>query len=100
MKKRGNANQPLVIRPSSARHASKESSPLGSAALEAEVADPGMRGHFSKYRVCHTHHPARNVVCAGFAERHASECTPIQISERLRALYAHGQDGGNHRERR
>ena len=41
-------------------------SPLDITALERQVADASMPGHFSGWRVCHSHVDA---VCAGFHTR-------------------------------
>ena len=55
-------------------------------ALEDEIADPRMPGHFHKARACHSADwPATDVICAGFAERHGDDCTPVQIVRRLTA---------------
>lgn len=55
-------------------------SPLDLQRLEAEIADPHMEGHFSSYRICHH---STDVCCRGFFDRHAQDCTPIQIAQRL-----------------
>ena len=56
-------------------------------ALEAEIADPRMPGHFRGARACHSADwPATDTICAGFAERHGDDCTPIQIARRLEAM--------------
>ena len=55
-------------------------------ALEAEIADPRMPGHFAKARACHAVWPRTDVICAGFAERHGDDSTPVQLARRLAAL--------------
>ena len=43
-------------------------------ALEAEIADPRMLGHFRGARACHSEGwPSTDVICAGFAERHGDD---------------------------
>ena len=43
-------------------------------ALEAEIADPAMPGHFRGARACHSADwPATGTICAGFAERHGDD---------------------------
>lgn len=54
------------------------------AILEDEIRDPRMPDHFRGARACHSESwPARDVICAGFAERHGDDCTPGQIVRRL-----------------
>lgn len=54
-------------------------SPLDLAALEREIADPAMPGHFRGARACHSADwPRRDVICAGF-------CRPAR--RRLHAGY-------------
>lgn len=62
-----------------------ESSPLREdlPRLEAAIADPTAPGHFRGWRICHTDGVS---CCAGFAERHGDNCTPIQLARRLAAL--------------
>lgn len=48
--------------------------------LEAQVADPRMPGHFSKYRQCHHSNVA---VCAGFWSRHKDKFDIGQLAQRL-----------------
>ena len=56
-------------------------------ALEAEIADPRLPGHFAKARACHSEDwPSGDVLCAGFAARHGDDCTAIQIVRRLEAM--------------
>ena len=58
----------------------RKDSPLDLAALEAAIADPFMKGHFSGYRVCHH---SDDAVCRGFWNRHRDDCTPTQLAQRL-----------------
>lgn len=51
--------------------------------LEAECQDA--YGHFQRYRICHTNE--ESAVCKGFFRTHGKNCTPIQIAERLKALW-------------
>jgi len=52
-------------------------------ALEAQIADPRLRGHFRGYRACH-HAPDRaKVVCRGFWTRHRDHFDAGQIAQRL-----------------
>ena len=52
-------------------------------ALESEIADPAMPGHFAGWRICHT--DGGDTCCAGFAARHGDDCTAIQVVRRLAA---------------
>ena len=58
-------------------------------ALEAEIADPRMPGHFARARACHSAGwPRTDVFCAGFVERHGDDSTPVQLARRLAAMGA------------
>ena len=59
------------------------------AELEDEIRDPAAPYHFVRARACHSEGwPGTEVVCAGFAERHGENCTPVQLVRRLEALAA------------
>lgn len=55
-------------------------SPLDVRALEAEIADPFMAGHFRSHRVCHH---SSDAVCRGFWNRHADDFDAGQLARRL-----------------
>lgn len=48
--------------------------------LEAQVADPKMRGFFRGHRICHH---SKNVCCRGFWNRHKDKFALGQIAQRL-----------------
>lgn len=58
----------------------RRDSPLDLRALEAQVADPFMPGHFAGFRICHH---SDDAACRGFWNRHRDACTPMQIAHRL-----------------
>lgn len=60
----------------------RKNSPLDLARLENEVRDKHMPEHFARFRACH-HVDSNDVVCRGFWNRHAENCTPTQIASRL-----------------
>lgn len=51
--------------------------------LEAQIADPRMRGFFLKYRACHHATDRRAVCCRGFWDRHKDHFTLGQLAQRL-----------------
>lgn len=48
--------------------------------LEADVADPHMKGFFKGYRVCHH---SKDLCCRGFWEKHKDHFTLGQLAQRL-----------------
>jgi hypothetical protein len=48
--------------------------------LEAQIADPYLRGFFSGWRICHY---AKDVCCRGFWNRHKNDFTAGQLAQRL-----------------
>ena len=60
----------------------RANSPFDLGKLLAECADG--HGGYARWRACHEHVSA-DTVCAGFAERHGAECTPIQLATRMAA---------------
>lgn len=58
----------------------RKDSPLDLEKLEADVADPHMKGFFKGYRVCHH---SKDVCCRGFWNRHKDKFTLGQIAQRL-----------------
>lgn len=50
-------------------------------ALEAQIADPRMRGHFRGYRACH--HADGGVCCRGFWNQHKNHFDGGQLAQRL-----------------
>lgn len=48
--------------------------------LEAEIADPHMKGFFSGYRICHH---SDDACCRGFWSRHKNKFAMGQIAQRL-----------------
>lgn len=56
---------------------------LDLATLEAEIADPHVRGHFKSFRVCHHSDTA---CCRGFWDRHRDDFDLGQIVQRLRLV--------------
>lgn len=67
-------------------------SPLDLAKLEAEVADPHMRGFFTSYRVCHQ---SDHACCAGFWVRHKDHFQLGQLAQRLGWLRKVSPHGGH-----
>lgn len=61
----------------------KSDSFLDSVALEAEIADPHVRGHFISFRVCHHSDTA---CCHGFWDRHRDDFDLGQVVQRLRLV--------------
>jgi hypothetical protein len=61
----------------------RRESPFDLASLEAQCADPRMRGFFLGYRVCHHSADPESAVCAGFWARHKDHCTAGQVAQRL-----------------
>lgn len=55
------------------------------AQLEAEVADPKMKGFFKGYRACH-HARSNDVCCRGFWEAHKDDFQAGQIAQRLKLV--------------
>jgi len=58
----------------------RKDSPLDLAALEAEVSDPRMPGHFRSFRRCHHSDTA---CCRGFWNRHKNAFDLGQLAQRL-----------------
>lgn len=58
-------------------------SPLNLPALEAQIADPHMKGFFTGFRICH--HSER-ACCAGFWARHKNNFAAGQLAQRLGAV--------------
>lgn len=48
--------------------------------LEAQIADPNMRGHFRGYRACHH---SKSAVCRGFWNRQKDHFDGGQLAQRL-----------------
>ena len=61
-------------------------SSLDLAALEAQIADPRMRGYFTGYRACHHASNRRAVCCCGFWDRHKDAFTLGQLAQRLKRV--------------
>jgi hypothetical protein len=59
----------------------RKDSPLDIKELEAQIADPNMRGYFKGYRVCH--HSPNKTCCRGFWNRHKNKFNLGQIAIRL-----------------
>lgn len=55
-------------------------SPLDLQKLEADIADPYMKGHFKGHRVCHH---SEDVCCRGFWNRHKDDFDAGQLAQRL-----------------
>lgn len=51
--------------------------------LEAQIADPRMKGFFVKYRACHHASNKRGVCCRGFWNTHKDHFTAGQLAQRL-----------------
>jgi hypothetical protein len=51
--------------------------------LEAQIADPRMKGHFKSFRVCHH---ATDVCCRGFWNRHKNHFDLGQLAQRLKMV--------------
>jgi hypothetical protein len=51
--------------------------------LEAQIADPRMKGFFVKYRECHHAKRKSGVCCAGFWARHKDHFQTGQLAQRL-----------------
>jgi hypothetical protein len=58
-------------------------SPLDIAKLEADVADPMMKGFFVAYRECHHAKRHSKVCCRGFWNAHKDDFTAGQMAQRL-----------------
>lgn len=58
----------------------RKDSPLDLAKLEADIADPRMKGHFKGSRICHH---SNDAVCAGFWARHKDNYDAGQLAQRL-----------------
>lgn len=54
--------------------------PLDLSKLEADVADPFMKGFFKGHRICHH---SKSACCRGFWNRHKDKFTLGQIAQRL-----------------
>lgn len=54
--------------------------------LEAQIADPKMRGYFLGYRACHHAPDRRAVCCRGFWDRHKDNFTAGQLAQRLKLV--------------
>jgi hypothetical protein len=55
-------------------------SELNIKALEAQIADPHMKGFFKGFRICHY---SRKACCRGFWNRHKNQFTLGQLAQRL-----------------
>lgn len=55
-------------------------SPLDLKKLEAQIADPYMKGMFVGHRICHH---SKDVVCRGFWQAHKNHFPAGQIAQRL-----------------
>jgi len=58
----------------------RRDSPLDLKRLEAQIADPKMKGFFVGFRICHHSHDA---CCRGFWNRHRDHFTAGQLAQRL-----------------
>lgn len=58
----------------------RKDSPLDLNKLEADVADPNMKGFFKGHRICHH---SDDVCCRGFWNKHKNDFTMGQIAQRL-----------------
>ena len=56
--------------------------PLNLRKLEAEIADPNMKGFFTGHRICH-HDDGGDTCCRGFWNRHKDHFTLGQIAQRF-----------------
>lgn len=61
----------------------KKSTPLRIEKLEADIADPMLRGFFTGYRICHH---SDDVCCRGFWDRHKDHFTLGQLAQRLHCV--------------
>jgi hypothetical protein len=61
----------------------RRDSALDIKALEAQIADPRMQGHFRASRICHH---SRTAVCAGFWARHRNHYDAGQLAQRLQLV--------------
>lgn len=61
----------------------RPNSSLDIAKLEADIADPNMRGFFQGYRECHHAERGSGVCCRGFWEAHKDDFTAGQLAQRL-----------------
>lgn len=64
----------------------RKGSPLNLAKLEAEIADPKMKGFFKGHRACHKHtmiDKDEDVCCRGFWERHKDKFQMGQLAQRF-----------------
>ena len=57
-------------------------SPLNLRKLEADIADPNMKGFFTGHRICH-HDDAAGACCRGFWNRHKDHFTLGQLAQRI-----------------
>src|SRR6185295_6574990 len=51
--------------------------------LEAQIADPRMKGFFTGWRECHHAKRGSGVCCRGFWNRHRNDFTLGQVAQRL-----------------
>ena len=58
----------------------RKDSALDITKLEAQIADPRMKGHFKGSRICHH---SKTAVCNGFWKRHADHFDAGQLAQRL-----------------
>ena len=58
----------------------RKDSPLDLKALEAQIADPHMKGFFVGSRICHH---SKTATCRGFWNRHKDDFAAGQIAQRL-----------------
>jgi hypothetical protein len=58
----------------------RKDSPLDIKRLEAQIADPHMRGFFAGFRICHH---SKSACCRGFWNRHKNDFAAGQIAQRL-----------------
>lgn len=61
----------------------RRTSPLDLRKLEADIADPHMRGFFRGFRECHHAKRGSKVCCAGFWARHKDQFAAGQVAQRL-----------------
>ncbi len=58
----------------------RKDSPLDLKKLEADVADPHLKGYFKGHRICHH---SKDACCRGFWNKHKDKFTLGQIAQRL-----------------
>lgn len=63
----------------------RKSSTLDIKKLEAQVADPKMKGFFKGYRACH-HGKGKQTCCRGFWVRHKDSFTAGQLAQRFKLV--------------